>query len=899
VTDDLTQNQRNLVNIEDEMRKSYLEYAMSVIIGRALPDVRDGLKPVHRRALFAMYDLKNFYNQSYKKSARVVGDVIGKYHPHGDQAAYDTIVRMAQPFAMRNVLVDGQGNFGSVDGDSAAAMRYTEVRLTRLAGEMLADLDKETVDFGPNYDGSLEEPHVMPAPYPNLLVNGSSGIAVGMATNMAPHNLREVVDGCIALINNPEMGLDELQEYIKGPDFPTGGILYGMDGLREAYETGRGRVRVRARANFEEDENGNIEKIIVTELPYQVNKSRLLEHIAGLVKDKKIDGIRDLRDESDRDGMRVVIEVKRDAMPQILLNQLYRMTALQTTFGILNLAIVNNGPQVLSLKALLQHFIDHRRDVVTRRCLFELREKEKREHILLGYVKALENIDRVIELIRQSDSPDSARAGLMQEFELSHIQATEILNMRLQRLTGLERDKILQELEEVQVEITRLRALLADERKLLNLIIEEMTVIRDRYSDDRRTEIVEADLGLSDEDLIPDEDMVVTVTHLDYIKRTPLREYQTQRRAGKGRIGAGTKEEDYVRDMFSTANHDTLLLFTSMGRVFTLKVHQLPEGGRYARGKPIVNLIQVDDGESIRTILPVREFTEDTYMIFATRLGLVKKTDAMAYSRVRSNGLKAIYFMEGDDLISVNVVQGDEHVMLTTRNGQAIRFPHTEIRGTGRVSRGVIGVRLRDEDQVVSMEVLDPAKDILSVTEHGYGKRTPTGEYRITKRGGRGVTTIKTTDRNGKVVAALQVVDDDQVMLMTDGGKIIRFNITDLRAIGRNTQGVRLLRLSGDEIVVGVERVAEVEEDDELEGIEAVEGLEGEVDESGEAVVPSDESGEPVAPSDESGEAVALSDESGEAAAPVDDAKAEEPVAEADVDDDADVAEAEADDSEE
>jgi len=805
------------------MRKSYLEYAMSVIIGRALPDVRDGLKPVHRRALFAMYDLKNFYNQSYKKSARVVGDVIGKYHPHGDQAAYDTIVRMAQPFSMREILVDGQGNFGSIDGDSAAAMRYTEVRLTRLAGELLSDLDKETVDFGPNYDGSMEEPLVLPAPYPNLLVNGSAGIAVGMATNMAPHNLREVISGCIALINDPELDVSGLREHIKGPDFPTAGIMYGMDGLRDAYETGRGRVRVRCRAHFESNEDGSNEKIVVTELPYQVNKSRLLEHTAGLVKDKKIEGIRDIRDESDRDGMRVVIEVKRDAMSQVVLNQLYRMTALQTTFGILNLAIVQNRPQVLSLKALLQHFIDHRRDVVTRRCLYQLREKEKREHILLGYVIALENIDRIIELIKKSDSPDTARAQLISEFELSAIQATEILNMRLQRLTGLERDKILSELEEVQAEVARLKDLLADERKMLDLIIEEMQAIAERYGNDRRTEIVEADLGLSDEDLIPDDEMVVTVTHQDYIKRTPLREYQTQRRAGQGRIGAGTKDEDYVRDMFSTTNHEQLLIFTSIGRVFTLKVHQLPEGGRYARGKPIVNLIQMDDGETIRTILPVREFTEDTYMIFATRQGLVKKTDAMAYSRVRSNGLKAIYFQEGDDLISVNVVQGDEHVMLTTQNGQAIRFPQTEIRPTGRVSRGVIGVRLRDGDEVVSMEVLDPNKDILAVTQHGYGKRSPAEAYRITKRGGRGVTTIKTTDRNGKVSGAIQVVDEDQVMLVTDGGMVIRFKVSDLRSMGRYTQGVRLVRLRDGESVVGVERVADVDEDDD-EGIVQVDG---------------------------------------------------------------------------
>ena len=812
MVDEVKQKERIPVNIEDEMRRSYMDYAMSVIIGRALPDVRDGLKPVHRRALFAMYDLKNFHNQAYKKSARVVGDVIGKYHPHGDQAAYDTIVRMAQPFAMRYLLVDGQGNFGSVDGDAAAAMRYTEVRLTALAGELLKDLDKETVDFVPNYDGSLEEPSVLPAPFPNLLVNGSSGIAVGMATNMPPHNLTEIVNGTIALINEPSLTPDDLMAYIPGPDFPTGATICGQKGIIDAYRTGRGKVRVRAKVHFETDERKGDESIIVDELPYQVNKARLLEHIAELVKEKKIEGIRDLRDESDREGMRMVIELKRDAMGQVVLNQLYQMSALQTTFGILNLAIVNQRPQVMNLRELLQHFIDHRRDVITRRCLFQLREKEKREHILLGYLIALDNIERVIALIRSSRTPDDARQGLMAEFGLSEIQATEILNMRLQRLTGLEREKIEEELAEVQAEISRLKAILADERLLLNLIIDELVLIRDKYGDARRTQIVPFEGDLSEADLVPDEDVVVTITHHDYIKRTLLSEYQTQKRAGQGKVGAGTKEEDWVREMFASSNHHQLLVFTSLGKVFQLMVYQIPEGGRYGRGKPIVNLLDMEPGEKVRAVLPLREFTEGRFLLFATRKGLIKKTDLMSYSRVRSNGLRAIYFDEGDDLVSVHLVEGDVDVMLTTRQGMAIRFPHGEIRATGRVSKGVRGVRLRGVDEVVSMEILDPNKEIMAITANGFGKRTPTSQYRRTRRGAMGVFTIRANERNGEVVSAMQVEETDQVMLVTDGGMMIRFKVSEVRSVGRNTQGVRLVRLRDGEKVVATERLMDVDE---------------------------------------------------------------------------------------
>jgi DNA gyrase subunit A len=813
--DESTFGKRIPINIEDEMRKSYMEYAMSVIVGRALPDVRDGLKPVHRRSLFAMYGQRNFHNSAYKKSARIVGDVIGKYHPHGDTAVYDTIVRMAQNFSMRYLLVDGQGNFGSVDGDSAAAMRYTEIRLTSIAGELLKDLDKDTVDFRPNYDGSEQEPTVLPAPYPNLLVNGSSGIAVGMATNIPPHNLREVIDGCVALINDPSLGNEDLMEYIQGPDFPTAGTIFGKKGIVDAYTTGRGKVRVRAKAHFESRSGtGDDDTIIVTELPYQVNKARLLAHIATLVKDKKVEGIRDLRDESDRTGMRMVIECRRDAMPTVVLNHLYKSTALQTTFGVMNLAIVQGRPRILTLREMLQLFIDHRRDVVTRRCLFELREKERREHILEGYVIALDNIDEIVRLIKESNSPPEAKATLMARFALSDIQAGEILQMRLARLTGLERDKIHEELVEVRKAIAYLQSILADERKLLDVIIDEMTMIREKYGDDRRTNIVPFDGDLSEEDLIANDEVVVTISKSGYIKRTMLTEYQAQKRGGRGKIGATTKDEDFVVDMFSATNHASLLVFTSFGKVYSIKVWGVPEGGRYARGKPIVNLISIEKGEVIRAVLPVTEFTEGAYLIFATKKGQIKKTDLMAYSRPRAAGLAAIDIVEGDQLVDVRMLQ-KEDVMLTTKSGLAIRFVHTDTRAMGRKTRGVRGIRLRGDDEVVSMQLIRPGLDILAVTEHGYGKRSPEDQYRITKRGGKGIVTILTTERNGYVVGAKQVEEDDQAMIVTDGGMMIRFRVTDVRSLNRYTQGVRLVRLRENEKVVGLERLVDVEDDDE------------------------------------------------------------------------------------
>ena len=846
MSDEQGARERIPVNIEDEMRRSYMEYAMSVIVGRALPDVRDGLKPVHRRALFAMYDLKNFHNTSYKKSARVVGDVIGKYHPHGDQAVYDTIVRMAQDFAMRYPLVDGQGNFGSVDGDSAAAMRYTEIRLTALAGTLLADLDKDTVDYQDNYDGSMREPSVMPAPYPNLLVNGSSGIAVGMATNMAPHNLREVINGCVALIEDPSLTSEQLMDqYIPGPDFPTAAMICGRKGIVDAYTTGRGKVRLRARAHFEASrEDGDEDRIVVTELPYQVNKARLLEHIASLVKDKKLVGIRDLRDESDREGMRMVIDCKRDALPQIVLNHLYQSTSLQTTFGVLNLAIVQGRPRVLTLRELLQHFVDHRRDVVTRRCLFELRQKEAREHILLGYVIALDNIDEIVALIRASSSPDEARAGLMQRFGLSEIQSREILQMRLQRLTGLERDKIHAELAEVKEAIARLRAILADEQLLMNLIVEEMVAIREKFSNERRTQLIPFETDLSMEDLVADDDVVVTISGAGYVKRTVLTEYQTQRRAGTGKVGAATKDEDYVRDLFVATNHNTLLVFTTLGKVFALKVWEVPEGGRYARGKPIVNLVPLEPDEAVTQVLPIKEFIEGEYLLFATRKGRVKKTDLMAYSRVRRNGLRAIAITEDDDLVAVRHL-ADQHVMLTTHKGICVRFEHSDVRSMGRVARGVRGIRLREGDHVVSMELLDPQLQILSVTENGYGKRTPTDQYRLTRRGAKGIVTILTTERNGNVVGSVQVAADNQALLVTDGGMMIRFKVSDVRSAGRYTQGVRLVRLRQGEKVVGIEKLVDVDEDDELTTLESDDPADEDVtDEAALAALEEDDEGD-------------------------------------------------------
>lgn len=812
--------QKIAINIEDEMRSSYMDYAMSVIIGRALPDVRDGLKPVHRRVLFAMHELHNTWNSSYKKSARIVGDVIGKYHPHGDSAVYDTMVRMAQDFSMRYLLVDGQGNFGSVDGDPAAAMRYTEVRMSKLAAELLADLDKDTVDFQPNYDGSMNEPSVLPTRVPNLLVNGSSGIAVGMATNMPPHNLREVIDATVALINDPELNADDLMQFVKGPDFPTGAFIYGVDGFRQAYRTGRGIVRMRARVEVEVSEKDGREKIVVNELPYQVNKARLLEQIAGLVKEKRIEGISHLQDESDRDGMRIAIDVKRDAMAQVVINQLYAMTPMQSSFGIINLAIVHGQPRVLTLKEILSHFIDHRRDVVTRRCLFELRQAEARAHILQGYLIALENIDEVVEIIKTSNDSEQARLRLMARFGLSERQAQAILDLRLSRLTGLERDKIEQEYREILNTIERLKAILADERLLLDVIVEELADVRAKFGDERRTQIVADEGDIRMEDLIAEENVVVTRSLDGYIKRMPLSVYDSQHRGGKGKRSATTKQEDVVIDVFVASTHADLLVFTDKGRVFQLKVYSLPEGGRNSRGKPIINVIDIEKGEKVRSVLAIREWSEDAHLIFATRRGTVKKTALSAYSNVLSRGIIAIKMTEDDDLVSVSLVTEDQDVLLASKNGQSIRFTQDEVRAMGRDTRGVRGLALREKDECIGMEILDPGATILTVCEHGYGKRTATAEYRTQGRGGIGIITMKTGGRNGDVVAIKQVTVDDDLLVVTDTGQLIRMPVHQISVVGRNTMGVRLINLLENQHVVAVETIPKSDEeiDEALDG---------------------------------------------------------------------------------
>ena len=830
------------VNIEDEMRVSYLDYAMSVIIGRALPDVRDGLKPVHRRVLYTMYDLKNNWNSAYKKSARIVGDCIGKYHPHGDQAVYDTLVRMAQDFAMRMPLVDGQGNFGSVDGDPAAAMRYTEVRMAKITHELLADIEKETIDYGANYDDSLMEPLVLPTKIPNLLVNGSAGIAVGMATNIPPHNLREAVDAAIAVMHNPKVSLDELMEIIPGPDFPTGGAIQGRGGIREAYATGRGVIRIRATTDIE-PMPGDRERIVVTELPYQVNKAKLLEKMAELVRDKRLVGISDLRDESDRQGMRMVIELKRDAQAEIVLNQLFKLTALQSSFGINMLAIVHGEPRVLSLKEALVHFINHRRDVTTRRCRYELRKAEARAHILEGLKIALDHIDEVIKIVRASPDGETARNGLMSAFGLSERQAQAILDMRLQRLTGLERDKIEAELAEVRAEIERLTAILNDEGLLLKLIEDEMLEVRDSFSDGRRTRIVHSTGDFSLEDLIPVEDMVVTLSHEGYIKRVKLDEYRTQRRGGRGKSGMSTKDTDFVEHLFVASTHAHMLFFTNHGRVFTQRVFDVPSGSRTSRGKPVVNILPLEQEEKLAMVLAVPEFVEGHYLVFATEHGMVKKTDLMAYSRVRSTGIIAMNMREGDRLISVRMTNGSSDIVLATASGMAIRFNEANVRATGRDTSGVRGITLRDEDEVVGMITFDPMEMdeesacIQTITLRGYGKRTLLSEYRTQNRGGLGLIDIKTSDRNGPVVGVIRVdTEDDQYMLVTNQGVIIRGACGDVSRIGRNTQGVRLISLDDADEVVSVARYAEGEEEDQEDELEeGAEATEGETAEDGAA----------------------------------------------------------------
>ena len=797
------------VDIEKEMGQSYVDYAMSVIVGRALPDVRDGLKPVHRRVLYAMHDMGNTWNNAYRKSARVVGDVIGKYHPHGDAAAYDAIVRLAQDFSMRYCLVDGQGNFGSVDGDPPAAMRYTEIRMARIAQELLSDIEKETVDFLPNYDDSLEEPSVLPSRLPNLLINGASGIAVGMATNIPPHNLGEVIDGLAALVERPELTIDELMEYIPGPDFPTGGFIHGREGISQGYKTGRGSVQIRARVSTETVKRTGKEQIIVSEIPYMVNKTRLLEQIAQLVNDKKVEGIADLRDESDRDGMRIVVELKRDAIAEITVNALYKHTSLQESFGVNMLAIIEGRPKLLNLKEILQAFLGHRRETILRRTAYDLRKAEERLHILEGLKIALDNLDAVIALIRESRDPRSAREGLMGGFGLSEAQAQAILEMRLQRLTGLERDKIVEEHRATLVAIAELRAILADPKKVDALVVEELREVKEAYGDERRSAIVDKAEEISIEDLIVDEDMVVTVSHEGYIKRNPVTLYRAQHRGGKGKVGTTTREEDFVEYVFVASTHSHILFFTTVGKVYRIKVHELPQASRSARGRPVVNLLQLQDKEKVSAFLPVREFQEGRYVVFATQNGLVKKTALMAYSNPRSSGIRAIALEENDSLIGVRLTDGDQEILLSTVDGQAIRFKEEQVRATGRGTLGVIGIRLEQDDQVVSMEVLRPGASLLTVSDNGMGKRTATDEYRLQGRGGRGLITMKTTDRTGRVVGVQQVVDEDQLMLITDGGKIIRLRVADIRTIGRNTQGVRLIDLDNGERVVSLARLVE------------------------------------------------------------------------------------------
>ncbi|HJV34654.1 DNA gyrase subunit A [Geomonas sp.] len=819
----LNQLNKVSVNIEDEMKRSYMDYAMSVIVGRALPDVRDGLKPVHRRCLFAMYDMSNDWNKPYKKSARVVGDVIGKYHPHGDTAVYDTLVRMAQDFSLRYPLVDGQGNFGSIDGDRPAAMRYTEIRMEKLAHELLNDIEKETVEFGPNYDDSLKEPLVLPAKFPNLLVNGSAGIAVGMATNIPPHNLTEVIDGIVAVIENPHLSFEELIELIPGPDFPTGGFIYGREGILSAYKTGRGIIQMRARAVVETQKKTERQSIVVTEIPYQVNKARLVEKIAELVKEKKIEGISDLRDESDREGMRIVIELKKDENPQIILNHLYKQTQMQSSFGIIMLAIVHNRPRILSLKETIEFFIEHRKEVVTRRTIFDLKKAEERAHILEGLKIALDNLDEVIALIKASASPAEAKLGLMSRFGLSEIQAQAILDMRLHRLTGLERDKILDELKEILKYIARLKEILASEAEILKIITGELLELKEKFGDERRSEIIGQTADISLEDTIVEEDVVVTISHTGYIKRNAVTLYRAQRRGGKGKTGMKTKEEDFVEQLFIASSKDYLMFFTDAGKVYWLKVYEIPEAGRAARGKAIVNLLNLASGEKITTIMPVKEFVDDKFIMMATRNGVVKKTSLMEYSHPRMGGIIAVNLDDGDKLITVALTDGKQDVLLASRDGKAIRFKEDEVRTVGRVSRGVRGMTLEDDDFVIGMEILNEHftdSTIFTVTENGYGKRTEIGEYRTQSRGGKGVITIKTTERNGCVVDIKQVSDDNDLMLITDQGKILRVSVANFSIIGRNTQGVRLMAMEETERVVAVARLAEKEESEEPEGDE-------------------------------------------------------------------------------
>ncbi|PLX50744.1 MAG: DNA gyrase subunit A [Desulfobulbaceae bacterium] len=814
------------ISIEKELKKSYLDYAMSVIIGRALPDIRDGLKPVHRRALFAMRELNNYHNRPYLKSARIVGDIIGKYHPHGDSAAYDTIVRMAQDFSMRYQLVDGQGNFGSVDGDSPAAMRYTEARMTKLDQEIIADLDKDTVDFIPTYDNSMVEPSVMPTKIPNLLINGSSGIAVGMATNIPPHNLTEVINGLIAMIENPNITVNQLMEHITGPDFPTGAYICGRAGIREAYETGRGSVLMRAKTHVEKSRKSNRESIIITEIPYMQNKARLVEKIAELIKDKKLESISAIRDESDRQGMRIVLDLKKDEIAEVVINQLYKMTPLQKSFGIILLSIVNQKPEILNLKQILEHFLLHRKTVIYRRTAFELKKAEARAHILQGLKVALDNIDEVVELIKKSANGKEAKEGLMNRFALSEIQAQSILDMRLQKLTGLEQEKIISELKELLEQIEWYNKVLSDESLVMQIIRDEFSNILDQYGDERRTEIIDAPDEILPEDLIQQQDMVVTVTHAGYIKRNPIDLYRSQRRGGKGIKGINAVEDDFVNSLYLASTHDAFLFFTNYGKVFWRKVYEIPQASRIARGKAIVNFLELAQGEKVAAILPIKSFEMnegEEYVLMVTKKGVIKKTILSEFARPMRKGKIALKIREDDEIITAAVTTGDNEIFLLSRNGMSVRFSEHDVRAMGRTASGVRGIRLADDDEVVAAEVLSDTKDsILVVTENGYGKRSPVDEYRVTKRGGKGVRAIKPSVRNGLVVKACQITDEEEIMLITNAGKIIRMNMEHMRIIGRNTKGVRMIRLADDEKVVAMDKVppdSGSDEDDEIEGI--------------------------------------------------------------------------------
>ncbi|HAT7787240.1 TPA: DNA gyrase subunit A [Legionella pneumophila] len=836
------------VNIEDELKQSYLDYAMSVIVGRAMPDVRDGLKPVHRRVLFAMSELGNDWNKPYKKSARVVGDVIGKYHPHGDTAVYDTIVRMAQPFSMRYLLIDGQGNFGSVDGDAPAAMRYTEVRMSKVAHALLADLDKETVDFSPNYDETEFAPVVLPSRIPNLLVNGSSGIAVGMATNIPPHNLTEVINACIALVDEPDTSLEDLMEIIPGPDFPTAAIINGRAGIIEGYRTGKGRVVIRARTEIETDENSGRQSIIIQELPYQVNKARLIERIAELVRDKKIEGISGLRDESDKQGMRVVIELKRNEVADVVLNNLFAHTQMQNVFGINMVALVDGQPRTLNLKQILEYFIKHRREVVTRRTIFELKKARNRAHLLEGLGIALANIDEMIALIKQSPTPQDAKNALLSKiwqpglvkamlekagsnasrpddlteeyglhengYKLSEAQAQAILELRLHRLTALEQDKIINEFEELLNLIKELLDILASPERLMQVIRDELIEIKSQFGDERRTEITASQEDLTIEDLITEEDVVVTLSHQGYVKYQPITAYQAQRRGGKGKSATHVKDEDFVERLVIASTHDTLLCFSNHGKLYWLKAYQLPQASRTSRGRPIINILPLAEGEEINAMLPVREYKDGSYVFMATKKGTVKKVPLNAFSRPRSNGIIAVDLEEDDSLVGVDITDGARDIMLFTDAGKVIRFDESKVRPMGRTARGVRGIRVEKDQAVKSLVVVDPSGGtILTATENGYGKRTHIDEYRVSGRGGQGVISIQVTERNGKVVRSLQVTDNDEAMLITDKGTLVRFKVNELSVIGRNTQGVRLINVSSGETVVGMQKIVDLGEE--------------------------------------------------------------------------------------